>query len=223
MNVARVSASRIRYTSDVKIVCDGNSLTEGVGGSPYPTQLALLDPINSQCTIANVAVGGQTTGGMNTNATDVDGAWVSGKTNILITWEGTNSIYSGATADAAITAMQTYITNRKAAHPWIVVVLTCLPRQANSESLSGPLNASIDSYNTALRSNFRAIGASAIVDVRAPGSPFNISGYTDAEFAALVASSGLWASESPHVHLNAAGYLVVANMVAATLQRLRGR
>lgn len=219
----RSSAKRVRYSSDVNIVCDGNSLTEGVGGTPYTTYLSALPPLSGQCTVSNSAIGGQTTANMTSNAADIDAAFVSGKTNILIAWEGANSIYGGKTAEQAITDLQSYISRVLSAHQWKIVVMTCLPRQTYDEALSASVNSSIDSYNATLRNSFRGIGISALVDVRKSGSPFNISGYTDADFSALVASSGLWAVESPHVHLNGPGYQVIAQMVADTLRQLRLR
>jgi lysophospholipase L1-like esterase len=216
-----------RYSAaTVNVVCDGNSLTQGVGAlsSPYPSQLGAMDPLKGLVNVTNLGVSGQTTGQMTSAATDVDGAWVSGKTNILIAWEGTNSITGGQrTAAQAAQEMTDYIAARQAVQPWIVVLMTCLPRQAGTEAASATLNATLDAYNALLKANYKTMGARAIVDVRQAGGPFAFADYLDATFTAA-AATGLWASgESPHVHLSGAGYFKVAQMVAAVLKRLPRR
>lgn len=67
-----------------------------------------------------------------------------------------------------------------------------------------------------LRANYRALGIDALVDVRQLGSSFQLPDYTDASFAALPH----WYEGSFRVHLNDAGYAVVAQMVAPVMRRL---
>lgn len=216
---------RVKFNaSTVNIVCDGNSLTQGVGNpsAPYPSMLASLAPLNGTIPVTNLGVSGNTIGQM-ISAARPDPYWVAGKTNILAVWPGTNEIYGGSTAAQAVQDLKTYIAARKALHPWIVVLLTCLPRQQSTEAASITLNATLNTYNATLRASYRDIGADALVDVQQPGSPFAFSDYTDATFAAAFAT-GLWApSESPHVHLSGYGYFKIASMVAAALKRLPAR
>lgn len=217
---------RMVFDSNISIVTDGNSLTAGIGGTSWATQIKPLAPLNNLGTVTNVSVNGQTTDNMINTASDVDGAWAAGKKNILIVWEGTNQICNlSQTGLSAAQKLQTYIAARRAAHTWDrVVIVTCLPRQtSNGAQATLDQNVWLDDYNAYLRANWRAMGADALVDVRAPGSPFNIANYAMQTFEDLAASSGLWAASETgnHIHLNDAGYLVIATMIAAALHRLR--
>lgn len=225
MPPALIGTPRLRFSpATVNVVCDGNSLTQGVGNpsAPYPSMLASMAPLNGLIQVTNLGVSGNTIGQM-ISAARPDPYWVAGKTNVLPVWAGTNEIYGGSTAAQAVQDMKTYIAARKALHPWIVVLLTCLPRQQGTEAASITLNATLNTYNATLRASYRDMGASVLVDVQQPGSPFAFSDYTDATFAAAFAT-GLWApSESPHVHLSGYGYFKIAQMVAAALKRLPTR
>lgn len=215
---------KFRNSSLINVVCDGNSLTQGVGGgsNPYPSQLACMSPLNGLITVTNVGVSGNTTQQM-TTAARPDPYWVAGKTNVLIVWEGTNSILPGGgnrTPAQAASDMQAYLSARLALHPWLVVLINCLPRQASTESASFPLNNNLNSYNSLLAANYKSWGAKVLVDVRQAGSPFAMTDYTDAAFTTAF-GTGLWASsDTPHVHLSGYGYNKIAQMVAAGLKQL---
>ena len=215
---------RITFGSNVNIVCDGNSLTYGIGGTAYPSQLAGKSPLTGGETITNVGVNGQTTADMTSTHSDVDAAWDAGKTNILVAWEGTNSIANiGRTAAQAKSDLEAYITAVSAVHPWIVIIGTTISCQTHDgESQTIALNAVIDDYNTLLRANYRAMGATALFEVRYPGNPFTPADYTNASFETMATTTGVWADGETggHVHLNTAGYLIIANLVAATLRRV---
>lgn len=223
---------RLKYSdATANIVCDGNSLVSGQGGTPWPTQIRSLAPLNGVVNVTNVGQPGQTTRQMNgldssyTGVGDVDGAWVAGKTNVLILWEGTNSICNtGETGAQAASDMVDYITARQATHKWMVVLLTCIPRQAGSAAATLDQNARLDAYNAILAGTYRQMGARILVDVRGSGSPFAFADYSDATFAAA-GSSGYWASgeDGGHIHLSTAGYAYIATIVAAALKRLPAR
>lgn len=220
--------TRLKYSaSSVNVVFDGNSLTAGVGGGPYTSYVASMAPLNGVVTVTNCGINGQTTAAM-MSASDVDGAWAAGKTNILVAWEGTNSIAGGgSTAQQAATDMASYIAARQGAHPWTVLLLTCLPRQSGAgQQQTTDLNAALDAYNAILRSTYRTMGARMLVDIRASGSPFNLADYQMATFeAAASAANTLWAAgeTGQHIHLSNAGYFQVAQMVADALKRLPAR
>lgn len=219
----------LKFDANVNIVCDGNSLTAGVGGYPWPNGLKIRTGFTAPSYV-NVGVSGQTTQQMNgvgADVTDVNGAWVAGKTNVLVAWEGTNSICNvGRTAAQAAQDMADYIAARKAVHPWIVLIGTCLPRQTNNgQAATTSQNAVLDAYNALLRANYRAYGAKGLFDVRQAGSPFNVADYQMATFE-TAAAGGLWAAGETgnHIHLSSAGYdALVDQIIIPAIKRLPTR
>lgn len=74
--------------------------------------------------VGNCAIPGQTWADMTKNATDVQGLWRSGKKNILVTGETTNSIFvEGATVAKTVADAKAYIAARRASQKWDYVVL----------------------------------------------------------------------------------------------------
>lgn len=209
----------------VNMVFDGNSLTWGNGGGPWPDFLASMAPLNGYATIRNFAVNGQTTEQMNSSPSDVDNAWADGKLNVLVLWEGTNSMAGGnRTAQQAFDSMANYITGRKALQPWRVVLINTLPRQASTQAATDLLNAKLDEYNALLKSNLAQMGGDLLVDLRQDGSPFKFADYLMQTFEDAAAAGNWKGGETgAHVHLNGAGYIKVAQMVAVALRRLPAR
>lgn len=80
-----------------------------------------------QSTGANVgscAIPGQTWADMTKNATDVQGLWRSGKKNILVTGETTNSIFvEGASVAKTVADAKAYIAARRASQKWDYIML----------------------------------------------------------------------------------------------------
>lgn len=220
---------RLRYSSGVKIVCDGNSLTHSFNtGTPYPTLLKPLAPLSNAVTIVNSGASGQNTTSMIDNASDIEVQYDATKTNILIVWEGTNQMGVPAqTAALAAAEMKRYIGLRLEAHPdRMIMLLTTAPRQnGGTEAVHAALNARFDEYNDILRANYRAWGVKVLVDVRAPGSPWAFFSYTRADFDASQANTGVWAANevNTYTHFSTAGYTAIANMVAAGLRRMPAR
>ena len=65
----------------------------------------------------NVAIPGQTWADMIKNAADIDNLYVSGKKNILVIGETTNSVYNeGASVEKTVSDAKAYIAARRAAH-----------------------------------------------------------------------------------------------------------
>lgn len=225
-------AARIRDWARVNLVFDGNSLVNGVGASnqattALPAQVAAASPINGVISATNLGIGGQTTRQMDGldggSASDIDGAYVSGKANVLVLWEGTNSICNvGRTSDQALSDLQIYVTDRQAnGRQWTMMALTTLPRQASplisSQTDINTYNAILADYNAKLMANYRALGLAAVADVRQSGSPFAFSDYSSASFGA----SNLWSEgNGSRVHLNDAGYALIASYVAAQWIRM---
>jgi hypothetical protein len=155
--------------------------------------------------------------------TDVDGGFVAGAVNILIAWEGTNSMYYGASATQAASDAKDYIAARKLANPWSKTIIgTCLPRMdsTSDQSVVDAMNAKIDTYNAYVLANYKAMGFDAVFDVRQAGSPFNLSDYLIATFqASAAAANSIWSSETTHVHPSNYGndYIVRQCMMPALL------
>jgi hypothetical protein len=234
------------FDSTLNVVCDGNSHIAGVGGAQnIPRLLAKTAPISvathltpdatslgtgiwqsdKGVKVTNLGVSGQTWRKMNGldtgSAADVDGAWVDGKVNVLLAWEGTNSITLGLRTPAqTIQDASDYIAARRALHPgWKIVIGTVAPRQlSSSQTDTDALNANIDAYNVLLRAQYRSMGADALFDVRQAGSEFNFSDYLNATFeaAAADASTTLWASgeTGAHTHFSSNGNAYIVNTFA---------
>ena len=221
---------------------DGNSLVLGQGGAgtTLPGVLSSLSPLlGAGVTVTNLGVGGQTTKNMDglsdgaspsTSTADVDGAFVGGRTNVLLVWEGTNDLYYNGSAAAAAANLGAYIAHRKAAHPWRVVLLTVIPRLNNATTTAGDtdaaLNGKIDVLNATLRSTWRSLGADALADVAAPGTAYGAlmtaGVWTPAAFDAAGAGGLYYTGDGAgvRVHQTAAGYTYLASLVAPALARL---
>lgn len=223
---------RLRYgTGGVAITGDGNSLMYGMGstgGQNMTTQLAQLAPINGAINITNVGINGQRTPSMTSDAADVDAAYVPGKINILLAWEGFNHIVgNGATPQQAYDAMATYITAQTAKYPWWVIPITCLPFYGGDGSSQAYLDSSnqlLDQYSALLKANWKSIGCKGVVDVKQAGSVFALPDYQRATMKTLAQYYMLEydgvSTVSKQVHLNNSGYAKVAAMVANTLRLL---
>lgn len=213
----------LRPSSSLKIILDGNSIFYGYGGTAMHTLLG-ADPwlSGTGATLANVAISAQTwrmMNGLDTgSASDVDGAFASGKTNILVCMEGTNSIATAIgnkTGAAAFSDATDYIAARKAANPTLRVVLCgTLPRDGSE----GHNNTEQAAYDALCRVNYRAVGAEAFIDWRAGTSIFNHDGTSAARFTA---DQTYWYESSAWIHPNTAGQTVMKNMLVGTLRRLR--
>jgi hypothetical protein len=223
------AARWLQWGAAVNVVWDGNSLVYGVGstaGNTLPEQAAALAPMaGAGAAWSNVGVSGQTWVDMQ-SATDVDALWVNGKANVLLTWEGTNSIInSGRTPMQALGDAAAYTTARRAAHPWIIATLTTLPRQAGTtitdQASRDARNADLVSYNSLLMASPQAYGFDVVVDVRPSGGPFAFTGYADGDFAAADAYwRGAEVLTNARIHLANTGYALIAGYVAAALRRL---
>jgi len=113
--------------NNCNIVCDGNSLTSGVGGTSYPSQLALLSPFNTlQKTISNVGISGRQTSQLISEApTKVDTLYNSNSQfNCVLFYEIHNDIYFNGNARAAVDRAWVYCDARRFAK-WKLGIFTC--------------------------------------------------------------------------------------------------
>lgn len=219
--VARASFGADKYAMTV----DGNSISDASVSDLIP-QLNALAPISSKFTITNKAINGQNTQQMISSAADVDGSYVNGKTNVLLVWELTNNIHNiGRTGAQTIQDTIDYITarqacvaaNRPGEKPWMVVLMTGLPRGDFLTAYTAPAGEVEMQYcNAYIRANYRAMGARAFVEARRAGGPFD---FTDTTNAANFPAS-LWTDKT---HPNSAGKAILAGYIADVLKRLPAR
>lgn len=218
---------KLAFSSAVNLVWAGNSLVQGTGASigakTLPNQTAALAPVTgSGAATVNDGISGYSWANMVTGAATIDAAWVNGKTNVLILWETTNSVFNeGLTGLQCIAAAQSYIAARRAVHPWIMVVLTTLPREAGPLVSTQPqrdaANAEMVVFNNYVLQNRASLGADRVVNVRPAGSPFAFANYLPASFDA---TQTYWYETTGRIHLVDAGYAVIAGYVASVLSSL---
>jgi len=215
---------RMQYSgAAANVVFDGNSLVAGFQASSsnmaMPAQMSRLPPLNGGVNVTNIGVSGQTINQMRGRGTQyADGSYVTGKKNILLAWEGTNTICNNGSAKTGLAAaadMATYVQERLAAHPgWFIVMMTTLPRFGIEAWSIADGNAQLQAYDDYLRANWRAMGCKALVDVRA-GGVFVYTGTTmDSKMAPYMAET---------IHCNDTGYGLVAQYCADVLKRLPAR
>lgn len=253
--VAPTCKARLRYGAAVNLVCDGNSIMAGSNSSSTATNLAgLLAARLPGVTVTNRAIGGQSINNMRgINETtagapnpgggdvpgggvnDVDSSWNGAKTNVLLAWEISNSIYgAGWSGLQAVDQLRLYIAERKAVHPWKIVVATAVPRWATPYGRSNQAaNEELKIANAYILANWRAMGIDAVADLRAGNSPFNIPTGTLQDFETLAlwgtnGVNGMWSLEdntnnadtTKHTHLQDRGFAYVATIVEPALRRV---
>ncbi len=114
-----------------KIICDGNSITQGAYGveTSYPRQLE--QQLNAQgyaVDVFNVGVTAQTTAHMLHDAPwQIDRRYDPDRLNLLIAMEGGNHMLFGATPEAAAATFAKYCLSRRAAG-YKVVAIDTFPR-----------------------------------------------------------------------------------------------
>jgi lysophospholipase L1-like esterase len=211
------------------IVCDGNSLTAGQGGTPYPAQLALLEPfVSNGSTITNKGVGAQTTLDMIADAaTDIDPLYDSSVTSILPAWEVRNHlVVDTPTNTVAYDKFVEYCLARMNVG-WKVVVLTILPswtygyREDNTVAGYEQLDADRLQINTWIRANYRDFG-NVLCDVASISGLSDLgdneqAGYTFSSTRPTASANGLFVDGT---HLSTAGYALIAAEVKKSILKL---
>jgi lysophospholipase L1-like esterase len=190
------------------VICDGNSLTYGIniGANPgnYPDQLQSL--LGDTWTVKNVGVSSQSTPAMTTAAPSrVDANFGSATNKVTVCWEGTNHLFFGATATAAYDALVAYCAARQADGQQ-VVICTILPRSSSGTPVS--FEADRQTLNSNIVANW-ATFADALADIAA-----------DSRIGDAGDESDLTYYLNDLVHLNSAGYGVVAGIVKSAIDTL---
>lgn len=184
------------------VICDGNSLTYGYESSnpatkSYPAVLATLLPVG--WSVQNTGVGGQTTEGMIARAASaVDSLYNSARPqNIVVAWEGINSLANTAdTAAQAYASMTDYIKARKSVGFKVVLCTTIKWGTATAVK-----ETARQAYNALVLAN--TAGADRVVDL---ASEAKFSDPTNATYF-----------NGDSIHLTDAGYAAVAGYLAACL------
>ena len=191
------------------VACDGNSITDGVGSScrsqSYPGQMQrILGRANVH--VVNAGKPANQTPAIDSAAPlGVDGLLTTGplgnKSQILIFFEARNHIVlGGVSAATAITAVQTYLTNRVAAG-WTVIAVTVPPSNSLAE-------ADRTAVNNWIKANaVSTCGCTAVVDI---------------DTTALGGATGHLNAENyvDQVHMTDAGYLILAQAIAPVVAPL---
>lgn len=220
-----LSCSVIKFDpAKANVVFHGNSIVYGDAVTTratdsWPVRLAAAAPINGALTIPNLGRDGATITQLDAYGSEVDSLYAAGKTNVLLFYEGTNTISSDpSTVASAFTALQTYINNRLALHPWKIVLVSTIPAYSSGpDSTTIAVNNNIDAFNAGMKANFKAWGAVMYADVR-NGAPWGIlPNYNNSSFSST-AMNALFAYD--RVHPNTAGTQLLADLLAPQLRRI---
>jgi lysophospholipase L1-like esterase len=188
-----------------KIVCDGNSLTFGTGGTPvnlsaYPFQMTGL--LRYGANTVNLGVPSATTA-QRAAANDTLAQFSPGAVAVL--WEGTNTLWFGGSAATAIADYAAWCAQVRA-QGYKVVAVTVLPR--TQAGVPPTFEADRQTVNSSIRANWASY-ADALADVGA-----------DALIGQPLASDNTTYYNADKVHMNATGYGVVASIVASAVSSL---
>jgi lysophospholipase L1-like esterase len=176
----------------------GDSLTAGSGGTPYPTQFAAL----SGTTTYNRGVGGETSTQIMNRFLAEPARWG----DFTVIWSGRNNVYTEpAVVQSDIADMVAHLTTSN------YLVLSVLNgNYGGYDSVGGAGYALI----TGLNSNLASTYGSRFVDIRS----ILVNSYDPAlsqdvsDFARDIVPTSL---RSDNIHLNTAGYKIVADTVYA--------
>jgi len=196
------SATNMAYMSTVS--CWGDSLTNGTGGTPYPTALSA---ITGYITINN-GVGGYT-------STQILNLFIAAPTqwpNLTIIWSGRNDYTDTATILANIATMVADL-----GHDGYLILSVLNGNYVPYEAVGGAGYNLIISLNNQLATiygskylNVRSI----LVAAYNPSIPQDVTDHTND-----IPPSSL---RSDNIHLNTAGYALVASSINAVIANLRG-
>lgn len=202
------------------LTIDGNSIMDAGTGATIAAKVRAAAPINGDpaFSFTNCAIAGQTFQAMGNAPADVLNSYQPGKVNFLLLWEVTNTLLLGASVQACIDDINFCVgvhqrglaqryPNEK---PWIIILSTALPYKFPDQSNEVKFLA----VNEYIRQNFRALGARAYVELRPPGSIFDVQDVTDGtKFG--------WAKDG--LHPTAAADTILAGYVSEVLMRLPAR
>lgn len=195
--------SQFGLTPKTSVICDGNSLTAGTGGTPYPTALkALLSADLYE--IFNFGVAGQTWAVMSADySTQIATLFDSRRPqNILVAWEGTNTIIGGATVAQTQAAAQAYCTAGQVTGFKVILGTTIA---AGTGVMTAGQETIRTTSNTWENTNFRTFACAVA------GFAANAAFDTQADAAAGPNY------DADHLHLTTTGYGVIASIASPVI------
>lgn len=131
-----------------KVVCIGNSMTYGQGGTAYPTQLASLLPPNFE--VFNLGISGQETLDLDqqpNNGNDYQFAQFGA--SFLVTWEGTNDLYYQyfsadpnpvTAATLAYSRWCRHVASMRQTRPWARIVTGTVLKRGGAGAATYPVD-----------------------------------------------------------------------------------
>lgn len=198
LSAAEIAQSaRATKPGHLNLVCAGNSLTAGDGSTGgangWPTQIAALLPVGTQIKNAGHS-GWQTSQLVSVFSSEVTPEYRPASRNVLVAWEVGNSMYYGASPRSAVDQFWAYCDTARASGYQEVYAPTLTYRQ-------NLVAADVATANGYLRAEW-ASHVTKLVDV---GADPRLSAYSSTYFY------------SDQIHLNDAGYGVVASLVKSAL------
>ena len=204
------------------VYCHGNSITGGVSatttvsgagvlgsgnlfgtGWDYPSQLAnILGPAFN---VVNGGAAGATTEALNNSQADSFYSSAYAK-NFCVLWEITNSLNAGDSVPTAEAALNAVLAGR-VARGYRVILIGCLPRSGSSDTTFEADRTAVNAY---YRANWKALGASAFLDLQQVDARLGFAN-------AYTTSPAYWAGG---LHLQNPGYTVIADYVADAITNL---
>jgi lysophospholipase L1-like esterase len=221
--IANPTQSIVTYVQQrSQVVCDGDSLTYGVGAthgsSDYPTVMTGLLNSSVWSVGGNLGVSGQPVGPASQNpsmlyaaaqSSGIDSLYDAGKAaNVCLCWGGNNDIRLGADAPTVLGRLQSYCASRRAAG-WKVLVFTILP--CTGSGYASGFEAIRNALNISLRATWHTF-CDGLVDVAA-----------DSRIGVLGEEQQSTYYYTDHIHLNPAGYAIVADYAAAAVSQALGQ
>jgi len=194
-------------TSDVQLICDGNSLTSGshsTAGNDYPS--VLFGNYPSSWRTGNYGVSGQTLDDMVTNSYLLP-VKLGALKGVLICWGGHNDFAAGVSVDSILQLTATYCAARQA-EGWTVIVVTQLPSTYAGQPVG--LEAMRTAYNDSLRANY-PLWADAIIEIDQDSRIGDAGDQDDTNYY-----------YTDKIHLIDAGYAIVADSAQAEVDSLIG-
>jgi len=188
------------------VLCDGNSLTYGIGGTAYPMQLQSL--LGNNYRALNHGTSGTTISTMKADSLSIDFYYSNmGRKNILVCWGGTNDMSPDSliTADSVFSMIKTYCSKRKS-KGWKVAVLTILPRQSTAPNTPTNFESRRITVNDSIRTNYSDF-ADGLVDVALDDRIGDIADLTNTTYY-----------NSDKTHLTTAGYEIIASLVYSVIK-----
>jgi lysophospholipase L1-like esterase len=196
----------------------GDSITEGIGATFNRNLPRILeDELASSTQLRNLGFSGATAGAFSTYANPFSGSrwWVTGATNVLHLWMGTNDL--GGASDTAAntwTYLQSIVSAAKASNPTIKVILgTLLPRSDSA------WDDTKEVQRLALNNSIRA-SVGTVCDAVADYANEITIGYSGTSVADPARASNVSEYTSDKLHPSEIGYSYVAGVLKQTLVSL---